>query len=439
MRARHGSASAVCAALIAVGSATSVTNAQAQTPLLAKTKPLYGKVASPITALYNGFSAAKAQRRTFSVGSVAGSQNLQTNATGVAAEIAVTGSTATARAQLEKLGVTVTGEYKQHFDALVPFALIDDVALIPGVSYVAPNYGAITNVGAVTTQGDRAMRADLARTAGSIDGTGQKVGILSDTFDFGGVGSYAADQTSGDLPADVQVVAEYTSSGKDEGRAMMQIVHDVAPGAKLAFATAFGGQATMAANIGKLRTAGCTVITDDVSYLTAPFFMDGIVAQAVNQCVNAGVPYFMAAGNQGTNSYESSYSPTTVTSIAGTAGSFNVQDFDPGAGVDTMQQVTIPAGRTLRLTFQWDDQWKSLVPAGSGATNDFDMYLLNSTGTAILASAAASNMGGDPVELLGYTNSTGADLTANILIMRYAGTGTPRIKYVNFDAGTTID
>ena len=69
----------------------------------------------------------------------------------------------------------------------------------------------------------------------------------------------------------------------DEGRAMLQIVHDVAPGADLAFHTAYTGFAGFANGIVDLANAGARVIADDVIYLGEPMFMDGVIAQAVDQ------------------------------------------------------------------------------------------------------------------------------------------------------------
>ena len=83
----------------------------------------------------------------------------------------------------------------------------------------------------------------------------------------------------------------------DEGRGMAQIVHDLAPGASLAFATAYPNEVTFAANIAALANAGAKVIVDDVSYFDEPFFQEGPVGVAVSEATAKGVTYFSAAGN----------------------------------------------------------------------------------------------------------------------------------------------
>jgi biotin operon repressor len=47
---------------------------------------------------------------------------------------------------------------------------------------------------------------------------------------------------------------------------MLEIVHDMAPGATLGFATALNSRFAMAQNIQSLRNAGCNVIVDDIGY-----------------------------------------------------------------------------------------------------------------------------------------------------------------------------
>src|SRR5947208_12952037 len=97
------------------------------------------------------------------------------------------------------------------------------------------------------------------------------------------------------------------ATGTDEGRAMLEIVHDVAPGARLSFATAGTTQTQFRNNIIALASAGANVLVDDFTFLTEPMFQDGIVAQAVDQVVALGIPYFSAAGNLGHSSYEQGY------------------------------------------------------------------------------------------------------------------------------------
>ena len=163
---------------------------------------------------------------------------------------------------------------------------------------------------------------DEARKAFGVDGSGVTVGILSDSYNrateaANGSGPIATtasqDVGDGDLPgigntcpgqsAPVGVLDDSDTSGKDEGRAMSQIVHDVAPGAKLAFATAFAGETAFAENIERLAKpvaqggAGARVIADDVSYFEEPFFQEGPVGVAVSKVTGSRVTYFSSAGN----------------------------------------------------------------------------------------------------------------------------------------------
>src|SRR4030095_16210092 len=97
----------------------------------------------------------------------------------------------------------------------------------------------------------------------------------------------------------------------NEGSAMLEIVHDLAPNAQLYFATANGGVATFANNIKALRAAGCDVIIDDVGYFAETPFHQGqppggvspnsgaLIIQAVNDVTASGALYFSSAANSG--------------------------------------------------------------------------------------------------------------------------------------------
>ena len=123
-------------------------------------------------------------------------------------------------------GVIVSGQ--------LPYTAIEEALALPGLRSMSASPPAITHVGAITSQGDSALRADIARSAYAVDGTGVTVGVVSDSYDS--LGGAAADVASGDLPAGgvpvlngVSVLCGVLVFCIDEGRAMLQIIHDVAP------------------------------------------------------------------------------------------------------------------------------------------------------------------------------------------------------------------
>ena len=81
-------------------------------------------------------------------------------------------------------------------------------------------------------------------------------------------------------------------------RGRAELIHDLAPGATLTFHTAWRSQADFASGITELRNCGADVIVDDVIYFAEPMFQDGIIADAAQAAVDAGVPYYSSAGNQ---------------------------------------------------------------------------------------------------------------------------------------------
>jgi len=299
-------------------------------------------------------------------------------------------------------------------------------------------------VGDTDSQGDAAMNTDDVRAAFGLDGAGVTVGVLSDSYDTSSSASTTAadDVASGDLPpADRITVLDDEVVGSDEGRAMLQLIHDVAPGADLAFHTAFKGQADFANGIVQLADAGSDVIVDDVFYFAEPFFQDGVIAQAVDQVSAQGVPYFSSAGNSARQSYTStSFNSITVDANDATP----VYAFDP-ATPDTLQQVTIPVGGEVTLSLQWDDPFFSVTgDPGFAADTDLDIYLLSVAGDT-LAASTTSNVGGDPVEIVSFTNdgrdddNDGQDdTTFQIKIEKFAGPDPQRMKYI-WSGSMTVD
>jgi Subtilase family len=367
---------------------------------------------------------------------------LRVSAGRVGIDAVASGDVHVLQVELEALGMQGAVAFGRIVSGEMPIDAIDAMAALASLQFARPAY-ATTHVGLVTSQGDQAMHADVARATFGVDGTGVTVGVLSDSFNC--LGGAAADVASGDLsPVTVLQELPTCSDGTDEGRAMLQLVHDVAPGASLAFATAFIGQASFASNILALQTAGADVIVDDVGFFAEPMFQDGIIAQAVDTVKGMGVPYFSSAANSNRQSYESSFRAGPVfadgafPSAAGAPHFFGgtAHDFDPGPGADVFQRITVPAGTRVTISFQWDSPFASVCPGCPGSPNDLDIYVFNDPPTAVLAGSTDTNIGGDAVEVFSIFNPPGAVVTAfNIMITKFDGPNPQLIKYVRFGGG----
>jgi hypothetical protein len=291
------------------------------------------------------------------------------------------------------------------------------------IRFVRPVYLPLANVGIVTSQGDRAQRTDLVRSGFRVDGSDVKVGVLSDSYNTRIGNEAATDILNGDLPGDVHLVKEYPYGLRsDEGRAMMQIIHDVAPGADLAFRTGFISAGDLALGIHALKNAGCDIIVDDITYITEPYLTDGNVAKAVDAVTQQGVSYFSSAGNFGSRSYQKTFTPTAAPAgFTGSAHNFG--------GGDVFQNISLTEG-VYTIVMQWTDQFYTLGSSTTGTQNDLDIYLTDEAGN-VLFGFNRNNIGGDPIEVLPFT-VVGGSAMANILITRASGTQSPLVKFIVF-------
>ncbi|RMD89305.1 MAG: peptidase S8 [Alphaproteobacteria bacterium] len=361
------------------------------------------------------------------------------------------------KAQLGALGAERISSFGHMVSALVPIDALDELAASNVLVYARPSL-ARSDAGLVTSEGDITMRSDEARAAFEVDGTGTRVGILSDSFNCRRDPASVAttmeqDIASDDLPADIIILEDLTSGCSDEGRGMGQLVHDVAPGAGLAFHTAFLGQADFANGILELAfEAGSDTIVDDVIFFAEPMFQDGIIAQAADIVNSWGIPYFSSAGNNARDSYEDDFRPVTATN-GGLSGTWH--DFDPGPGVDTLQDFALTTSSDFAqttLSFQWDEPFFS-VSGAPGSASDVDAVFFDSDGNVLLDCFAdfdpvafpatggfpplcqfgsSDNRGGDAVDLPSVVSFIGP-VTVQLGFFVASGPAPTRAKYVPFD------
>ncbi len=261
----------------------------------------------------------------------------------------------------------------------------------------------------ITSAGDRAHNADGARQQFGVTGTGVKACALSD-----GVDSLEASRAKGELP-EVDVLTGQAGDG-DEGTAMLEIIHDLAPNAKLGFATAFTSDASFADNIRKLRfEAHCDVIVDDVIYFKESPFQDWIIAQAVNDVTADGALYFSSAGNEGNIAdgtaahWEGDFvdSGKSIGKFAGTA-----HNFAGAAGNQVFEPISDASSAGVPVTLHWSD------PVGASA-DDYDLYLLDARGNVVNFSQNVQNGTQDPYEQLATPIFGGSGL--RLAVVKFSG------------------
>jgi hypothetical protein len=384
------------------------------------------------------------------------------------------------KSALVSMGLQNPSVFANNLSGWLPVNQIDAAAARPELHSIRASMWR-TRTGAVTSQGDFAQHSDTLRsTYSTLTGAGVMVGILSDSYNCystyaangvaaSGPAGYAAngflatatqDMASGDLPAGVTPIKEadcmaYGAPTRlpfgDEGRAMMQIVHDVAPGAGLQFYTAENGESDFANGIQSLASAGAKVIADDVGYFDEPFFQDGVIAQAIDAVESQGVAYFSAAGNDGLNAYDN-LAPafTTVSNTAPTAGEYLLNFDTSGKTNTTALAVSIPKlrqGDFIALVLEWDQPY--YTGPNTGATSHLNLCVTGTSGSDQITNLDGSQVsctgpnatGASPVLILLVSNPANAPaVTAaeqiNVVIGLADGTSAPaRIKLAVEDNG----
>lgn len=326
--------------------------------------------------------------------------------------------------------------------------VLETIAALDFVRWVGlPSY-AKRRTGSVTSEGDDVLASRQARQRFQVEGGGVRIGIISDSLidwrdaaerddlpifmidncvDIADQDTSCifAEQDGSDIPNQLP-----GQTPTDEGRALAEIIHDLAPNANLIFHTGFPTSADMRAAVQALVDAGVDIIVDDLGFPAEPVFEDGPVAQQVQAAIEDGVVYVTAAGNDARSHYRGMYQE------------FDRNDNDPdvnlhdfGAG-DTTMTLEIGAGSpanpsSFTAFLQWPDRFD-----GSANTADYDLLLFDVAGrneacqiTGLSGVCMSDNRQlqspAPPIESVTLTNTTPAAVKVTLLINRVAGPALP--------------
>ncbi|AFC99382.1 Subtilisin-like serine proteases (peptidase S8 family) [Methanocella conradii HZ254] len=272
--------------------------------------------------------------------------------------------------------------------AWVEVKKLETLASLDGVRSIQTVMPPIVNSGSVTTQGDSILHSSDLRSKLNATGKGVKVGIISD-----GVDHYANAVATGDLPSNLHILSN--TIGGDEGTAMLEIVHDMAPDAELYFHDY--GSNTVAFNnaVDELVNNGCTIICDDIAWLGEPYFQDGTIATYINNIVNNNhIIYVKSAGNYAQGHYQGMYYND----------GYNFNDFSHGTSTtNKYMYYDVPKGGTIEVFLEWNDPW-------GASSNDYDLLLYDYTGGVyhgypIAYSINVQSGTQNPIEYITWTNT----------------------------------
>jgi hypothetical protein len=281
--------------------------------------------------------------------------------------------------------------------AWVPHDQVETAANLPWVVVVTPpEYGEVDPHpnNPIDSEGVPLHNADVAHTHG-ITGAGVAVGVVSD-----GVTNLAAAQARNELPA-VTVLA---AGAGDEGTAMLEIVHDMAPGATLFFHATGPSAVTHVTAVQNLVAAGVNVIAEDIAFDAQPAFQQGVVANSLEAAAAGGVSVHSSSGNRGENHAARVLAVGTGSGPDGQMGPFTGCPYDPlnvvaiAPGGDTTFDVVL--GTSTTITLQWSEPRAIFPTLGAGGFTDLDLFIMDAAGTTCLATATgAQGFGsGDTIE-----------------------------------------
>jgi subtilisin family serine protease len=274
------------------------------------------------------------------------------------------------------------------------------VELIETPKYAQPR------AGTALTQGDAIVKSNLLRQLG-FRGKDIKVGIVSD-----GSNNWTTARASGNLPSSITQYGSCTIRAEsqticrsartcNEGTAMAEIIHDIAPDASLAVASV-NTSLEFIARINQLANSfGADVIVDDLGFFGEPYFADGDLANAV-QALPSHVLYVSSAGNAGHVHYQAPY--------AATDGSLHNFSATPTQNSDNAMGFVIAARRGAFALLQWDDPFNA-------AQSDFDLYVSDLNGPV----GQSVSRGSTPFEAACIYNSSYSDKVFFAQIDKFSG------------------
>ncbi len=302
---------------------------------------------------------------------------------------------------------------------LVELAELTEVAFVEMVDRSSTT----TDAGPNVTAGDAILGAAQARAETGFDGSGTRVCVISDGI--GGVGDAIR---GGDLPPLSACGGPDLFNGA-EGTAMLEIVHDLAPGAELAFCPGLGNLATLidayawAADLA-FGGEGCDIVVDDITVLNDRYFQDSELTAVIDDAAHRrGMTSIGSAGNHARRHYQERFDDFDYFNKQGFKGFHEFVDSDePEEALSWV--LSVPAEHILTVFLQWEEPFGNAEADFQIVLSDNgDPFTPDSSGAIIYATNEnlPQDGSGNPQERARAGNITGEPQDVHVFVLCNSG------------------
>lgn len=288
---------------------------------------------------------------------------------------------------LESKGGEISATLDYSLEAWIPLNKLDEISSNERIRFIcqSPRLFAYALPSSVTSEGVAVTRVQRLHEAGTT-GKGVTIGIM----DMGFKGLAEA-QRRGDLPRNIptRAFSPHGLEGSQQtvhGTACAEIIHDMAPDAKLVLAQVenFG---EMINAVQWFQQQGVQIISFSAGSKTGPFdgrarydrFVDEVATQQ-------NILWVVSAGNEAENHWGGSFRDNDRDGFL---------DFSPGDETINMEA----AGGPLIITVIWDDWGEN--PDRPSSSQDYDILILDQNGNPVARGDTKQNGRQPPIEFVG--------------------------------------
>ena len=290
---------------------------------------------------------------------------------------------------LESLGGVVIGQYRGLLEAWLPAGQLNEVASLPGVSFIRRPYVPVP-LGEpgqpFVSEGVILLGGTLFHSQG-VQGEGVKIAVIDVGFSSLSYAKEAGEFTGETLGWTRDYTGDGLESGGPHGTGVAEIVHDVAPKAILYLAK-IGDEVDLGQAVGACIREGIDIIVHSVGWTNTNFGDGtGVIAEIANRASAAGILWVNAAGNHARKHWIGEAKDSDRDGWV---------EFAPG--LETLEiEVDYPSEVQVSLT--WDDWPRALA--------DFDLFLINQRGLVVASSQNRQTGWEEPTEDLSYLADPG--------------------------------